>query len=363
MAIKFNGIRVSGDERIGEKYIIIGDSYTTGTTSKTFSSTGKTTPWVEYLRQKLGISTSNWINKGVGGQGFTTGSTSSPNANYLGQLSGVADDSRVTDILIGGGINDRDASYDTLYSKMAEFQSYAAEHFPNARLTFAYTSNSCDPQYRYAVIRTLHRFQKACAMLGIPMLSGCEYALREYDDCFYSDDLVHPIDYGYKMLAQYAYNAMMGYGNTCCISTVLTVIEPAGNVTSIEEASMGAMIKGDVLHFFSIGKMSFKLNSLNVGNASGGEPYIHLANIKSGLVTGAGEGDDFKHDVNIIDINAIIKNGDVWHNVPCRLSIINKKLLLYPFSADTDGEGYLNLNNVTDVQIAKFSTTFFSLMC
>ena len=344
MAIKFNGNDISAHKLDDKKYIIIGDSYGRGSTG----DGNYITSWVEYLRQRLGVATSNWTTNCVSGKGFGAG--------FLDQLSSIADNKEITDIIVGGGMNDRDLTYDEIYSAISTFQTYAKTHFPNAELKIAFIAGTNSPTYRYAVYKCLARYQKACGVLGIPMLGGCEFALREYDTCM-SADGVHPNAHGYKMIAQYVYNALMGYGNTCCIESTSTEIEAAGNVTAITEAYFAATVKDSILHFASPGKLKFTLDALNVGNASGGANYIHLANITSGLIRGS------MHDMCVVDVNTLIKDNGAYYNVPCRLSIINNQLLLYPFATPSSGTGYLSLSAVTEVQIAKFSSTFNSLMC
>lgn len=110
-----------------KKIVVIGDSLS-------YSATGyASTHWWQYLQSKFGCTCYNFA---VGGTGFTMG-----NPTFYSQLlnahnSSDFEDDDITDVIIMGGLNDFEASLNSIYSAVTTAIAYARTTFSNAEIHF-----------------------------------------------------------------------------------------------------------------------------------------------------------------------------------------------------------------------------------
>lgn len=345
--LKFNDIEIAPSRWAGRKFLVISDSYGTGV-----HPDGNITPWVTYLKKRLGVSDDNYITSCLGGSAFYASSSS--NTTFETLLSQVTDDLDITDIIVGGGYNDRKNSLADIKTAVSSFKTYAATHFPNAKIKVAFIGNTSNPDTRYSVCRCISRYMDACRSNDIEFLAGCEYAIRNYDACISSDG-IHPTTEGQIKIAEYVYNALVGNGNGCNIEFLGVTLTAAGSVTSItNNNAVGANINNGALQFSSQKAIVFDLNSLSIGSANN-ENYVTLATV-SGLIVGN------EYRMNNISITALVLNNAKWYNVPGYLCVMSGELRFYPYAV-VDEESFMTLDKVTQIRIPPFSAVFDCLMC
>lgn len=334
------------DFEAAKKYIIIGDSYAVG-----YTPDGSVTSWCELLKTQLGVKDANYIISRLGGAGFVNASTST----FLQLLKNVTADATVTDIIVGGGYNDMGQSYESIYSAISAFKTYAASYFPNAKIKVAFIGGTKNPTNRFALTQAFHDYQIACTALGIEMLAGCEYALRKYHTVFSSDGF-HPNEEGQKWITTYMYNALKGRGNSTCVSYVNSSISLSDCTTAMSgERSIGASISNGILNASSQAVVMFTVKNLNLGTADG-SASIHLANITEGLFYGNAYG------TIQIPLTAIINNAGAYYNVPGALTIVSGKINFTPFGV-IGTTSYMGFNDIRQVQLPPFSFCADALMC
>ena len=328
-----------------KKYIIIGDSYTEG-----YTPDGNVTSWATYLKNYLGVSDSNITISYKGGAGFVNGTT------FKSLLSNIADNSAVTDIIVAGGYNDFGVSFANIKTAIQEFKTYAATHFPNAEIKVAFIGNTKKPSMRFVTSVNIDFYQRACRELNIRWLGGCEFALRDYINC-YSSDGIHPNTAGQLSIASCVYNALLGYGNNYYLSYQPSITSVMGNVNSaLNTDGLGAEINNGVLHFSSQRILEFELNSLNIGYANGANG-VNLLKITGGLIYGS------IYEVCTTTVQCIIRSNGVYYTLPSYLSILDGVIRLYPFATNSAGNGFLSLTAIEQIMILPFSASFDCFMC
>lgn len=187
------------------KILFIGDSYATG------SGGGySVTPWVNLVAQHLGLTSGSWWNYSRGGASFgaNDGAESSPTTgnNYCDLLRKASNElpasvrATVTDICIGGSINDWSKSDTQIQTGIANFKSLASEQFPNAKITFCNIAGSAIFNYKIHYYHDSIRFiNKGCGINGI-QFKRCDIDMLQNITLFNADG-VHPTQNGQTGIA------------------------------------------------------------------------------------------------------------------------------------------------------------------
>lgn len=190
----------------GGNTIFIGDSYGVGTTNtnETIDS------WIVYLKQKLGLDSTNSYSYAEGGAGFVATGVSGHTFKTLlsDNITDITDTDKITRIIVCGGFNDRNQNVETAISN---FMTYVKSNFANATTyigmigaTKEVSSNA--NTYRYNLYNICLAGYKRCTKYGAIYLSGVENALKDYS--YMSADYQHPNADGYKSIASFIYNAL-----------------------------------------------------------------------------------------------------------------------------------------------------------
>lgn len=115
------------------RYILIGDSYGVGVVGP---GGGVVNGWTYYFKQILGLSSTDCVISCANGAGFI-GLQSTTFLDLL-NAANASDPETVTDIIIGGGRNDLEATSQELSSAMNAFYARAKELYPNAQLSLCF---------------------------------------------------------------------------------------------------------------------------------------------------------------------------------------------------------------------------------
>jgi hypothetical protein len=209
-----------------KKYIIIGDSYSSGYGNVDLQGWFY---WLKYylnLTDDVNIFNSNNVRTGGFVDDGTVLQSDGVNRGFLGQIYWLRDNlnetvrKSITDILIFGGMNDIDATEETLSSHMTLFNNVVTTSFPNAKVTIAYIGGSKGATAYFAKFSSTSKiYKKYAAILGWKYLNNSEYVSRDAE--LYTDtgsgvsNVYHPNNY-----EQITLSLIEGLYNDTCQSEI-----------------------------------------------------------------------------------------------------------------------------------------------
>lgn len=212
------------------RIIFIGDSYGVGYNSQSSQPTVDTIDnWVDLTASRMGISSSNYFNWSVSGAGFlpTSASLNWDNiidSNYS-SVSSIA--STITDVIIGGGINDAYNLYSgagrsgtpSLITKVSTVFQTLKEMFPNARRWIAPFGWCRGLHSRREIMcnNIFYAYAKGAHSEGGIYISSAEFVLHNYG--LMQPDYYHPTVDGENAIADVVSSALMGCPITTCSLT------------------------------------------------------------------------------------------------------------------------------------------------
>ena len=164
--------------------ICISDSYGLGTD-------GDGLHWDERVKQALNISNANFHRSAINGSGFTPHSGQPTFLDQLTTISAsITNKDEITDIIVLGGCNDRDASRSDILSYMNSFCTYAKANYINAKIHIAHAGRiwkeSELPKFSGLTIPLYSR----CGIYGANYIKGSENIMHQYS--LFNADLIHP---------------------------------------------------------------------------------------------------------------------------------------------------------------------------
>lgn len=204
---------------VNDKYIIIADSY--GVTTEE-----RTTTWVSYLVNYLGLNSAkptdtiteqtNCVEFCHGGSGFLGLSGSTPWLTYLiNNYPQAYDKEKVTKIIIGGGLNDYSYTTTQIANAINAFAAYVSENFPNAKVYLAFFGSKLDANVSlwnaYTTYKEVSRFKNWVYCTGAELLIHNTYNMNTVIGTD-TPDYSHPNDRGSVLLARTIKNILDGYG-------------------------------------------------------------------------------------------------------------------------------------------------------
>ena len=202
------------------KYVFISDSY---------GEVRDGTNWILEAVSMLGLTSSDYYEGVQGGFGFYPGYAGGENAKFISLLQGlngtITDKDEITDIVVGGGFNDRTQTIANLKTAISDFCTYAKANYPNAKIWvagFGWSFNSEFVQELNAG-KYLNAY-KSCGEYGAIYITGSDYImhnkslfLSESQDPYtlvLGNQYVHPNASGSKSIAGKVVSALLG-GNSC----------------------------------------------------------------------------------------------------------------------------------------------------
>lgn len=182
-------------------FILIGDSY--GENPYEYKG-GWTTPFKSFsgLTEEVDCFTNC-----VGGTGFVkTGNTGKTFLDLLKDINiGTVNPEDVTDILVCGGCNDVDTSYNDLNTAILSFRNYCKQHFVNANINISMIGIFKASGRRKLLLSTVLRSYQLAVNYGMRYIdSTC--CLHRYD--FIGEDGIHPTSAGCINIGRNLCNAL-----------------------------------------------------------------------------------------------------------------------------------------------------------
>lgn len=205
----FGNINSRLDMLEAEYTVIIGDSF--------IAQYQENNNWGVYLRELLGLSSTNCLIIGEGGAGFY--SVGNQGTNWKGLLqaniSRIPDLSKVKRIIVGGGTNDVNSpDKNTLLTSISSFHNYCLTNFPNAHIyvaEFGYFMKFSDVSSRDKINSIVIPAYKVFSNLENSSYLNTELCYRDVN--LYStptENYVHPNDQGQHTIASAINQALHG---------------------------------------------------------------------------------------------------------------------------------------------------------
>lgn len=182
-------------------FILIGDSY--GENPYEYKG-GWTTPFKSFSGLTEGV---DCFTNCVGGTGFVkTGNTGKTFLDLLKDIKiGTVNPKDVTDILVCGGCNDVDTSFNNLNTAILSFRNYCKQHFVNANINISMIGIFKASGRRKLLLSTVLRSYQLAVNYGMRYIdSTC--CLHRYD--FIGEDGIHPTSAGCINIGRNLCNAL-----------------------------------------------------------------------------------------------------------------------------------------------------------
>lgn len=318
-----------------KKYIIIGDSYCQG-----YTPDGNVTGWGDRVKSYLGLSDKNCTIKYHGGASF-----SNPDNNFITLLNAIPDDEEVTDVIVGGGYNDSVAIYtfDDLFNGIVDFKTAANTKFPNAKVHAMFVGNTNNPDKKDLINRTYIRYKETCNQYGIAFYENLVFTLHDYT--LFSSDGYHPNNQGNITIARNVIQCLLT--GTCSVRNrdiPLTITYPDGFGTSGLQFSTS--LNNDQMYVGIHSNYHIRPNAMDM--TFDGNNFYELGTIASGNISGCGASTYY----NAMECTVIMQDANYkFYNVPVKFLIKNNKLIINGYAVNSDGNAYLSLTGVRDIQI------------
>ena len=185
-----NFVIVQSMNLVKRNVILIGDSYLEG-----YTPNGHIKSWGTLLQEKL--PNNNYIIKYKGGTGFAY---TVDNQNFVTLLDSIPDNSNITDIIVGGGFNDRYCTDNEIVNGISNFVNKAKRKFPNATVKIGMIGWSTDPAKQDSLRSTINSYKKGAIFNKVNYLDNVEDTLHNHNN-YFSSDGIHPNEEGQIAIA------------------------------------------------------------------------------------------------------------------------------------------------------------------
>lgn len=346
-----NSINTSLNHIINKKFIIIGDSYAEG-----YTPDGNVTGWSELLKNLLGLNSSNCTIIHRGGCGFTP-----TNNTYTDLINTLANDNEVTDIIVAGGYNDRNANYESILAGSLTFKTACNTKFPNATIYLGFIGFS-NTNERYSFNKCRHYYVNIAGIHKYNYLNNAEYSLKDTFH-FFSSDNFHPNQYGQNKIASSIYEAYKTGSATVTFEYLNLTLEVLSTFNSITQGfvnSIGSTVCNEIttLSMQSYGSI-YSTNGVSI-TCNGSQKY-EVASINNGYIIGT------NYNTNNVPVNCIVRDDSSgsakYYSMSGTLYFENKKMLISLLGTNDTLTNFRTLSAVKQIQVFPFSASFDSLWC
>lgn len=346
-----SAINTISNEVLHKKYIIVGDSYAEG-----YTPDGNVTGWAELLKNLLGLTSSNCTIVHQGGCGFT------PTDNtYTDLINTLTNDNDVTDIIVAGGYNDRNATYESILAGSLAFKNACNTKFPNANIYLGFIGfSNTNERYSFNTCRDL--YITISSIHGYNYLNNVEYSLKNSYDAFATDNY-HPNQTGQDKLSRMIYEAYETGSATVTFQYSNLRLEVLSTFDSISQAfiqSIGSTVCNNIttLSMQTHGNIS-STNGVSI-TCNGSQKY-EIATITKGYITGT------NYNTNNVPVHCVVRDDSSgsakYYAMAGTLYFENKKMSIALIDTNDSLNNYRTLTQVKQIQVFAFSTSFDSMFC
>lgn len=326
-----------------KNYVFVGDSYLEG-----YSPDGDTTSFGERVKTILGLSTDNYKAVYTGGYGFATSS------NFTTLVNAQSYNSRVTDVIVLAGYNDRTKTQAEISTGMANFKEAVASKYPFANIKVGFVAKSTSQSEQPNIQNGIDRYIKACGANGITYLTNIDNALYNLSSMMASDGY-HPNDTGQEAIATALLTGIDGTSCTVTYPRTNVTLSPSGDCTSVGSGVYQNAGRDNIVQIsgtrtiFTVPVASY--------TATGGTSMIELASTTNCYLTGTQN-----NNANVVNVGAIVKHrassSDPWSytNVNGYLCFRNGKVYFGMQHIFSDNSNVFT--NIAELQVMTFSASF-----
>lgn len=201
-----------------ERTIFIGDSYGAGVTNE---SEVFITSWIDYMIQKMHLTTGNYYKIATPGAGFIRQGTST-NMNFLqslqAEINNITNKDTIKNIIVCGGYNDNTYQLADIQRAITTFVNYCKTNFPNAtvyigEIAYRYGNSSSDVTTKLNIQNVVYNAYANCTPSSANRtneyiyLHGVENILKSSVKNYMYENNAHPKEDGQKALANGIYQA------------------------------------------------------------------------------------------------------------------------------------------------------------
>lgn len=331
----FNTVLAAARER---RVLVIGDSYGEGWTPD-----GEVTGFPTLIKNMMHISDANFftVNKGGAKFGAASGSEYAFDEVLSGYLSSITHKESITDIVFAGGYNDASSTYEAIREGIQRCKSVIGTNFTNPSLKvylFAIGYHATNPAQRFALWR---RYKDCYAK------SGWAYTKITpaicYDDWWASDGY-HPLANAQNAIATQIVNVLEGGTETStCVVDEYASVTMGGNFkwyTFMDTDSFDSFLFGSNISYATplilnstptkLFDITSKLPLNNISDASLRQKYQIACIIQT-------SGSHYENHTLIIYLEQTARN--------------TYAVMATLFEANSAGNNYLEITNVTGIQI------------
>lgn len=188
------------------RFVVISDSYGVGRNN--------TTPWITYLSNMLNVEEGNFYGYAEGSMGFArTGEHGNTAITLLtSHANDIAEHETITDIVFGMGLNDYAQAINAINGAIDNLVNYCRTTYPNATIWFGYIGNSAIKTTVSGMASGVRTSLMTCNARFIhnkcKVMNGIECISRNVRNL--QSDGVHPTNEGGQLIAEFAYNYLLG---------------------------------------------------------------------------------------------------------------------------------------------------------
>lgn len=328
-----------------KKYLFIGDSYGDG-----YSPDGNVTAWQTIVKDLLGLSDSQFLTRHQGGYGFGISN------NFYNLIEPLNDDNSITDVVIGGGYNDLNASEISIKEGITNCYNLCKRKFPNAKFYIAFFGWSRNGGSKTKLAETFRYYKNVCFdNPDIIFMEGTHTCLHNYYKDFSSDGY-HPNQTGQNKIGK-AVTQFLKYGKVNIYEREDTYFDPINGTTGGVEW-IGVLNNG-MVHLISTSESYFQF----VEGVEGypnlyGNGLLKVATLNTSLIVG---GD--KEQFSTCGIPCVVQTTDnKYHEVLIDVIIKNGELYLQSNLINDEQNNYGNLQ-IKAIQMNPFNTSCDALYC
>lgn len=308
------------------KYIIISDSYG-----------ARTVNWIDKLVTTLGLTSSDYFTSSVNGSGFAHGTTFENQLTTL--ASNITDKNSITDIIVGGGFNDRGVAAATVKTAIGSFVSYAKTTFPNAKVHIGFISWSFNSEFiSELVVNNVLNTYKQCGEYGAIYIDHSDEVM--HDSTLFEQEAQSP----YTLFLGYQYvhpSAAGAQAIANCIANYIkcgTGVSYDGYAEVTPTLTTGVTIGNGDFNFLmrksgnniSVARKSYGLVTFNFANAVNlNGSTIELGQLDSGLVAGVTTTNANTKAITFIPVVGFALYGGSNVNINGMLLIANNRIYLH----------------------------------
>lgn len=323
----------------GRKFLFIGDSYGDGIL-------GATQGWSHLIINNWGLTNGvDVFNYTLGGTGFVT---KYQNKNFLTRLDEFISDhpnvlSKITDIVVCGGYNDREVNSETILKNIESFSVKCKSKMPQAIIHVGHIgwctepSNSTSRKSAIAniSINSLRAYKLCSKFENMRYMENSEYLVRGKK--MFSSDGIHPNEWGFSVLTRGIEN---GINSGSCI-TYDTFI-PSLKLKDSSVSFSGTFRIMDNISSVTVKHQDVQATLNKTCSANGGSgTYVELGTLTDDWIIYGGT--DEENGCMYETSGAIYNNNtQKWYSCNSNLIFNNGKLYVSFAVIDPSGGGWVN---------------------